>query len=154
MVVIIIKYIKSEDFIMNPLVAAASVIAAGLSVGLAAMDLGWDKELLLVMLWKVLLDNPRLSKIGPFSGDANENRVNCGKPSYINQNLSIMAMQPSRKYTFEGSETTGGEVFLITSVSSRDLLPLPSFRSVFCPRASKGQTDEKKAEEQKVKLRL
>jgi hypothetical protein len=35
MVVIIIKYIKSEDFIMNPLVAAASVIA-GLSVGLAA----------------------------------------------------------------------------------------------------------------------
>jgi F0F1-type ATP synthase membrane subunit c/vacuolar-type H+-ATPase subunit K len=37
MVVIIIKYIKSEDFIMNPLVAAASVIAAGLSVGLAAI---------------------------------------------------------------------------------------------------------------------
>jgi hypothetical protein len=30
MVVIIIKYIKSEDFIMNPLVAAASVIFAGL----------------------------------------------------------------------------------------------------------------------------
>jgi hypothetical protein len=27
---VIIKYIKSEDFIMNPLVAAASVIAAGL----------------------------------------------------------------------------------------------------------------------------
>jgi hypothetical protein len=44
MVVIIIKYIKSEDFIMNPLVAAASVIAAGLSVGLAA-GLEWDKEL-------------------------------------------------------------------------------------------------------------
>jgi hypothetical protein len=31
---------------MNPLVAAASVIAAGLSVGLAAVE--WDKELLLV----------------------------------------------------------------------------------------------------------
>jgi F0F1-type ATP synthase membrane subunit c/vacuolar-type H+-ATPase subunit K len=40
MVVIIIKYIKSEDFIMNPLVAAASVIAAGLSVGLAAIGPG------------------------------------------------------------------------------------------------------------------
>jgi F0F1-type ATP synthase membrane subunit c/vacuolar-type H+-ATPase subunit K len=39
MVVIIIKYIKS-DFIMNPLVAAASVIAAGLSVGLAAIGPG------------------------------------------------------------------------------------------------------------------
>jgi hypothetical protein len=39
MVVIIIKYIKSEDFIMNPLVAAASIIA-GLSVGLAAGP-GW-----------------------------------------------------------------------------------------------------------------
>jgi hypothetical protein len=50
MVVIIIKYIKSEDFIMNPLVAAASVIAAGLSVGLAAVALEWDKELLLVTL--------------------------------------------------------------------------------------------------------
>jgi hypothetical protein len=44
---------------MNPLVAAASVIAAGLSVGLLLLDLGWAKELLLVMLWKVLLDNPR-----------------------------------------------------------------------------------------------
>jgi hypothetical protein len=47
MVVIIIKYIKSEDFIMNPLVAAASVIAAGLSVGLAAIP-GMGQELLLV----------------------------------------------------------------------------------------------------------
>jgi F0F1-type ATP synthase membrane subunit c/vacuolar-type H+-ATPase subunit K len=37
--VVIIKYIKSEDFIMNPLVAAASVIAAGLSV-LAAIGPG------------------------------------------------------------------------------------------------------------------
>jgi hypothetical protein len=44
---VIIKYIKSEDFIMNPLVAAAC-IAAGLSVGLAAIGLEWDKELLLV----------------------------------------------------------------------------------------------------------
>jgi ATP synthase F0 subunit c len=31
---------KSEDFIMNPLVASASVIAAGLSVGLAAIGPG------------------------------------------------------------------------------------------------------------------
>jgi F-type H+-transporting ATPase subunit c len=37
-----IKYIKFfiGDFIMNPLVAAASVIAAGLSVGLAAIGPG------------------------------------------------------------------------------------------------------------------
>jgi hypothetical protein len=34
----------------EPLVAAASVIAAGLSVGLAAIGLEWDKELLLVTL--------------------------------------------------------------------------------------------------------
>jgi hypothetical protein len=45
--VIIIKYIKSEDFIMNPL-ACCFCNAAGLSVGLAAMALEWDKELLLV----------------------------------------------------------------------------------------------------------
>jgi F0F1-type ATP synthase membrane subunit c/vacuolar-type H+-ATPase subunit K len=44
MVVIIIKYIKSEDFIMNPLVAAASVIAAGLSVGLAAIGPGMGQQ--------------------------------------------------------------------------------------------------------------
>jgi hypothetical protein len=65
------------------LVAAASVIAAGLSVGLAAIGPGWAKELLLVML-KVLSD-PRLSKIGPFSGDAIENRVNCGNLLILNQ---------------------------------------------------------------------
>jgi hypothetical protein len=59
--VIIIKYIKSEDFIMNPLVAAASYCCW--LICWTTLDLGWAKELLLVMLWKVLLDNPRLSKI-------------------------------------------------------------------------------------------
>jgi hypothetical protein len=39
------------------------------------LDLGWAKELLLVMLWKVLLDNPRLSKIGPLAVTLTENRV-------------------------------------------------------------------------------
>lgn len=34
---------------MNPLIAAASVVAAGLAVGLAAIGLVWVKVLLLVM---------------------------------------------------------------------------------------------------------
>ena len=42
---------------MNPIVAAASVISAGLAVGLAAIGPGKVKELLLVTLLKVLLVN-------------------------------------------------------------------------------------------------
>jgi F0F1-type ATP synthase membrane subunit c/vacuolar-type H+-ATPase subunit K len=43
---------------MNPLVAAASVIAAGLSVGLAAIGLGQGTAA--GYMKKVLLDSPRL----------------------------------------------------------------------------------------------
>jgi hypothetical protein len=46
MVVIIIKYIKSENFIMNPIYRCCFCNAAGLSVGLAAIALEWVKELL------------------------------------------------------------------------------------------------------------
>jgi F0F1-type ATP synthase membrane subunit c/vacuolar-type H+-ATPase subunit K len=71
MVVIIIKYIKSEDFIMNPLVAAASVIAAGLSVGLAAIGPGMGQGTAAGYAVEGIARQPGLSKIGPFSGDAN-----------------------------------------------------------------------------------
>jgi hypothetical protein len=45
---------------MNPIVSAASVVASGLSVGLAATVLVLDKELLLHKLLKVLLVNLKL----------------------------------------------------------------------------------------------
>jgi hypothetical protein len=86
MVVIIIKYIKSEDFIMNPLVAAASVIAAGLSVGLAAIGPGMGQG---TATQKVLLDSQRL-RVNPrytfikfrFHGIVNNLR-SCSSVSFI-----------------------------------------------------------------------